>query len=385
MKKRATTIKPYLTQIRKYMKFCYGIRINDDDFRDYILDYIEPEDDVEEPEPITKEELGILIDHATNQKRKTMYMVAKDTGGRLKELLQLTKENFDFKTKFVKVTFPKIPNETKKEKPKEITKKEEKITIKKSTYNNMLKGVIVTITIAAFFGGVLVGTFDKSDSGLTIDEFNEILSATESRAAPAPQPAQQTAQPNTPQIFKVSLDDDPVKGNPNAPVTVVEFSDFQCPFCLRFFQQTLPLIEENYIDTGKIKFVYKDLPLDSIHPNARATHIAAECADEQGKFWEYHDVLFESQAEWQSLASSNLQSTLSQYATDLGLQAASFESCMQSQDISDEVNMDTLEAFRYGATGTPTFFIGNENDGFIRLVGAQPYAVFQSVIDAQLG
>jgi len=107
MKKRATTIKPYLTQIRKYMKFCYGIRINDDDFRDYILDYIEPEDDVEEPEPLTKEELGILIDHATNQKRKTMYMVAKDTGGRLKELLQLTKENFDFKTKFVKVTFPK--------------------------------------------------------------------------------------------------------------------------------------------------------------------------------------------------------------------------------------------------------------------------------------
>jgi len=107
MKKRATTIKPYLTQIRKYMKFCYGIRINDDDFRDYILDYIEPEDDVEEPEPITKEELGTLIDHATNQKRKTMYMVAKDTGGRLKELLQLKKENFDFKTKFVKVTFPK--------------------------------------------------------------------------------------------------------------------------------------------------------------------------------------------------------------------------------------------------------------------------------------
>jgi len=279
----------------------------------------------------------------------------------------------------------KIPNETKKEKPNEITKKEEKITIKKSTYNNMLKGVIVTITIAAFFGGVVVGTFDKSDSGLTSDELKEILSAIDSRAAPAPQPAQQTAQPSTPQIFKVSIDDDPVKGNPDAPVTVVEYSDFQCPFCSRFFQQTLPLLEENYIDTGKVKLVYKDLPLDSLHPNARATHIAAECADEQEKFWEYHDVLFESQAEWQSLASSNLQSTLSQYATDLGLQVANFESCMQSQDISDEVIKDTLEAARYGATGTPTFFIGNENDGFIKIIGAQPFAVFQNVIDFQLG
>ncbi len=278
-----------------------------------------------------------------------------------------------------------ISNETKKEKPKEITKKEEKITIKKSTYNNMLKGVIVTITIAAFFGGVAVGTFDKSDSGLTSDELKEILSAIESRAAPAPQPAQQTAQPNTPQIFKVSLDDDPVKGNPNAPVTVVEYSDFQCPFCSRFFQQTLPLIEENYIDTGKIKFVYKDLPLDSLHPNARAAHIAAECADEQGKFWEYHDVLFEKQPQWSSLASSELQNKFTEFATDMGLQAASFESCMQSPNIADEVNKDVLEAVSYGATGTPTFFIGNEKNGFVKVVGAQPYQTFQAVIDSQLG
>jgi len=279
----------------------------------------------------------------------------------------------------------KIPNETKKEKPKEITKKEEKITIKKSTYNNMLKGVIVTITIAAFFGGVAVGTFDKSDSGLTSDELKEILSVIESRAAPAPQPAQQTAQPNTPQIFMVSLDDDPVKGNPNAPVTVVEYSDFQCPFCTRFFQQTLPLIEENYIDTGKVKFVYKDLPLDSLHPNARAAHIAAECADEQGKFWEYHDALFEKQPQWSNLASFELQNKFTEFATDMGLQAASFESCMQSPNIADEVNKDILEAASFGASGTPTFFIGNENDGFIKIIGAQPFVVFQSVIDSQLG
>jgi len=259
------------------------------------------------------------------------------------------------------------------------------ITIKKSTYNNMLKGIIAAIAIATFFGGYSIGTLDNSESGVTSEELKEILSEIEIKTAPTPQSAQQPTQPSAPQIFMVSLDDDPFKGNPNAPVTVVEYSDFQCPFCSRFFQQTLPLIEENYIDTGKIKFVYKDLPLDSLHPNARAAHIAAECADEQGKFWEYHDVLFEKQPQWSNLASSELQNTFTQFATEMGLQAASFESCMQSPNIADEVNKDTLEAASFGATGTPTFFIGNEKDGFIKLVGAQPYATFQRVIDNQLG
>ncbi len=276
----------------------------------------------------------------------------------------------------------KIPNASQEEKT-EISGNEAKITIKKSTYNNMLIAIVAAIAIAAFFGGYSIGTFDDSDSGITGEELKEILS--EIKTVPTPQPAQQPTQPSAPQIFTVSFDDEPVKGNPDAPVTVVEFSDFQCPFCSRFFEQTLPLIEENYIDTGKIKFVYKDLPLDNLHPNARSAHIAAECADEEGKFWEYHDVLFQKQAVWQRLASSDLDITLSQFAVDLGMQAASFESCMESQDIADEVNQDTLEAARYGTTGTPTFFIGTEKDGFIKMVGAQPFASFQRVIDEQLG
>jgi len=240
--------------------------------------------------------------------------------------------------------------------------------------------VLVTITvIVVFFVGISIGTFD--DFGLTGEELKEILY--EIKTVPTSQSTQQSPQPSEAQIFIVSFDDDPVKGNPDAPVTVVEFSDFQCPFCSRFFEQTLPLIEENYIDTGKIKLVYKDLPLDK-HSNARSAHIAAECADEQGKFWEYHDVLFQKQAEWHRLASSDLDITLSQFAVDLGMQAASFESCMESQDIADEVNQDTLEAARYGATGTPTFFIGNEKVGFIKVGGAQPYLVFRGAIDEQL-
>ena len=273
----------------------------------------------------------------------------------------------------------KIPNDSKEEKT-EISENESKITIKKSTYTKMLVAIVGIVAIAAFFGGYSMGSFD--DSSLTGEQLKEILS--EIKTAPTPQPIQ-SPQPSAPQLFTVSFDGEPVKGNPDAPVTVVEFSDFQCPFCSRFFEQTLPLIEKNYIDTGKIKFVYKDLPLDSLHPNARSAHIAAECADEEGKFWEYHDVLFQKQAVWQRLASSDLDIALSQFAVDLGMNAASFESCMESQDIADEVNQDTLEAARYGTTGTPTFFIGTEKDGFIKMVGAQPFASFQRVIDEQLG
>jgi len=260
---------------------------------------------------------------------------------------------------------------------------EEKITIKKSTYNNMLIGLIAVVAIAAFIGGYSIGTYDDSDSGISAEELKDILSEIEIKTT-APQPIQQPSQPGVPQIFRVSLDDDPFKGNANAPVTVIEFSDFQCPFCLRFFEQTLPQIEKNYIETGKIKFVYRDLPLDNLHPNARPVHIAAECADEQGKFWEYHDILFEKQSEWQRLAAADLQITMAEYANDLGLEKASFESCMQSDEIADEVNKDYLDGTSYGATGTPTFFIGNEKDGFIKLVGAQPYSAFQAEIDKQL-
>ncbi len=276
----------------------------------------------------------------------------------------------------------KISKEPLEEKPMEI-KADEKITVSKSTYNNMLKGLITAVVIAAFFGGLAIGTYDKSDSGISGEELKDILSEIEIKTT-APQPVQQPTQPTAPQIVDVSLDDDPFKGNANAPVTVIEFSDFQCPFCLRFYTQTLPLLEETYIDTGKIKFVYRDLPLDALHPNARPVHIAAECADEQGEFWEYHDVLFEKQAEWQSLPSSDLQSSLVQFADDLGLQTVTFESCLESQEMADEVNKDVLEAIRYGASGTPTFFIGNEEDGFVKLIGAQPFSAFQLQIDNQL-
>ena len=257
------------------------------------------------------------------------------------------------------------------------------ITIKKSTYNNMMKGAVVAIAIAAFFGGYLTGTMDGSITNQNLLDAIEEIEITQAAPQAAPQPAQASAA-SKPQLIRVSLDDDPVKGDPDAPVTIVEFSDFQCPFCARFFQQTLPLIEKNYIDTGKVKLVYRDLPLASIHPNAIPSHIAAECADDQGKFWEYHDILFENQSQWNRLGLDDLKNIFKQYADDLELDAVSYDSCLDSSDIVDEINDDLVDARALGATGTPTFFIGTEKDGFVKISGAQPYSSFQSSIEKLL-
>jgi len=277
-------------------------------------------------------------------------------------------------------------NLTNKESPSDYTREEKITTVKNSTNNNLLKGMVIAIAIATFFAGFTLGNnLDGPEPEITKEDIRALEEKIEDLkpSTSSPQPAQ-AAQPNQPQIFRISIDDDPFKGDPDAPVTIVEFSDFQCPFCARFFQQTLSQLEENYINTGKVKFVYRDLPLDSIHPNARPTHIAAECADEQGKFWEYHDILFENQGQWNRLASEDLENSLKQYAQDLGLDVPSFETCLSSDEIADEVNRDALEARSYGASGTPTFFIGTEKDGFIKLTGAQPYSSFQREIDSQL-
>jgi protein-disulfide isomerase len=263
----------------------------------------------------------------------------------------------------------------------------EKILINKTTFNAIIIGAVIAIAAAAFASGFVLG---ESSSGINSDELvksklADQIAMLEKKLddvkvpTPTAQPSQ--VQPSAPVFIQVSLDDDPVKGNPDAPITIVEFSDFQCPFCARFFDQTLSPLVETYIDTGKVKLVYRDLPLVSIHANAMPTHIAAECADEQGKFWEFHDILFSKQSEWGRLSADDLAYKLNEYATTLKLDISSFESCLTSQEIADEVNKDIFDASTYGASGTPTFFIGNEKDGFVRLAGAQPLESFKGIID----
>lgn len=178
-------------------------------------------------------------------------------------------------------------------------------------------------------------------------------------------------------------DDDPAKGDPNAPLTIVEFSDFQCPFCKRFYEQTLQLIERDYIDTGKARLVYRDMPLEQIHPQAPATHVAAECAGDQGMFWEYHDLLFDRQGEWSRLQPAGLDDALAGYAAELGLDA-SFGECVRSPEAAREMRHDLEQALGMGLTGTPTFLIGGNGHDFVAISGAQPYSTFSSILDGML-
>ena len=171
------------------------------------------------------------------------------------------------------------------------------------------------------------------------------------------------------------VDDDPYVGDKNAPIVIVEFSDFQCPFCARFRQQTFDQIKSQYIDTGKVKFVYRDFPLHSIHPMAGKAAEASECADDQGKFWEYHDKIFEGQSVW---ASSGI-SVFKQYAQELGLDTKEFNTCLDSGKYKDEVEKDLSDATKTGAQGTPYFLIGK-----IPVSGAQPFSAFQQAIESQL-
>ena len=159
------------------------------------------------------------------------------------------------------------------------------------------------------------------------------------------------------------LDDDAVRGDKDAPVTIVEWSDFECPFCARFFEQTLPSIEEEYIKTGKVKLIYRDFPL-SFHTNAQKAAEAAECAGEQGKYWEMHDLLF-AQGVQGGVAG------FKQYAKTLGLNTAKFDTCLDSGAMAGEVQKDMADGAAVGIQGTPGFMVNGK-----MVSGAQPLSLF---------
>jgi len=189
-------------------------------------------------------------------------------------------------------------------------------------------------------------------------------------APPGAQTAVAQATPTPPvRVSNPSPDDDPFWGPADAPVTIIEFSDFQCPYCGRFIAQTYPQIKQQY--EGKVRFVFRDFPLSG-HENAQKAAEAAGCASEQGKFWEYHDILFANQ---QALDVTSLKS----YAGQLGLDTAAFNQCLDSGTRAQETQKDYQDGISYGVTGTPAFIV----DGLL-MIGAQPFANFQTAIDAAL-
>lgn len=186
---------------------------------------------------------------------------------------------------------------------------------------------------------------------------------------PSPLPGDETILGD----INIELEGWPTMGSPDAPVTIVEYSDFACPFCKRFAEETKPLIKRDYIDTGKVRFVFKDFVVAGGNMAAEAAH----CAAEQGKFWEYHALLFSRQT--QDRAQWSNSSVHRGYANELGLDATALIECFESRKYQEKVARSTEEAARNGGEGTP-FFLINEQPIF----GAHPYSVFQQVIDSLL-
>lgn len=170
-------------------------------------------------------------------------------------------------------------------------------------------------------------------------------------------------------------DDDPSLGNPEAAVTIVEFGDFQCPFCGRFFRETEPEIIVRYVKTGKARFVYRDFSF--LGPESGWAAQAAECADKQGKFWQYHDYLYSNQQGENQGAFS--RENLKRFAIQLGLDAKKFNSCLDSEEFLQEINKDTADGRAAGVSGTPTTFINGRP-----VVGALPLSEFERIIEEAL-
>ena len=217
-----------------------------------------------------------------------------------------------------------------------------------------------------FLAGVLVGLLayrllDKPDFVTLPSSVSDALVGGQT-AAPA---AEVPSEP-----VEVDVAGRPSWGPLDAPVTVVEFLDYQCPFCERHFREVYPELRDRY--EGRIRYVVRNFPLPAVHPLAMDAAIAAECAGAQGKYFEYHDVLFENQARLGDRLFTSL-------AQDLDLDMEEFNTCLEDPEIAEAIDKDAADARSYGVTGTPTFFI---NGRF--LAGAQQLQTFIDLIEEEL-
>lgn len=264
--------------------------------------------------------------------------------------------------------------------PREPEERDEQVTLTVSGSTLLAVSMLLSSIILAT--GFVIGTQNIGTGLASITVAAAPASSSPAQAPPSgqgsaarrPPAPQQGGGSGTARLAELLSEQDYAKGDPNAPVTIIEYSDFQCPFCRRFFQNTLAQLEENYVKTGKVRFVYKHFPLESIHPEARAAALAAECAGEQGRFWEFHDKIFENQ---EALGEDSYKA----WAADLGLDEDAFAACLKEKRYNDKVDADFAQGRRVGVTGTPSFLIGPSDGQGTLLVGAQPFSAFQGVLD----
>ena len=215
---------------------------------------------------------------------------------------------------------------------------------------------------------------DPNDAVLReVRELRGVVERLQASLRPAP------SQPAPPTTATVAIGDSPALGSPNAPLVMVEFTDYQCPFCKRFQDQTFSQLLTNYVDTGKLRIVSRNLPL-SFHANADPAAQAALCADQQHQFWSMREKLF---ADAEKLTVTNFVKA----AGELNLDVAAFQGCLTAQTFAERVKKDGQDAGAVGITGTPSFVLGRAKDGKVTgplLIGALPYATFDSELQKLL-
>jgi protein-disulfide isomerase len=223
--------------------------------------------------------------------------------------------------------------------------------------------------------GLLLVSFAFGDEGITKQQADAILNELKQIRILLEKNQRAAAAPQQPEPVKATLKigDEPTLGPKNAPLTIVEFTDYQCAFCRQFHLATFPAIRQKYIDTGKVRFVTRDLPLD-MHANAFPAAEAARCAGEQGQFWKLRDTMITN-------AHALAPEKIIEYAQAISLDIPKFRACLDSHKYKDAVRKDYEEAAALRIEGTPTFLIGKTTpegvDGMI-VVGAQPFAAFDA-------
>lgn len=226
-------------------------------------------------------------------------------------------------------------------------------------------GIGAGIAAAVIIGVFFVLNVPVSDNGFKIEDIKDV----------------QKSQDEAPQQIQMSIfsqNSSPILGDQNAPITIVEFGDYQCFYCNKFFHDTENQINENYIKTGKAKLIFKDFTI--IGPDSVVSAHAAHCADDQGKFWEYHDELYKNwNGENNGWASAENQFI---FAKNVGLDETAFTECMTSEKYREKIQASSEDAKTLGLSGTPAFFIIGPDNKIVKVPGAQPYDVFVDILES---
>lgn len=242
---------------------------------------------------------------------------------------------------------------------------------------HMKKTLLTTFLLSVIFCSLAhAEPMTREQGDAIVNELKQIRILLEKQQRPQPQ---QAAAPAKPELVTIKGGGPHTLGKADAPLVLIEYTDYQCPYCKRFYDTTFAEIKKNLIDTGKVRFISRNLPLP-FHGNAKKAAQAAFCAGEQGRYWEMRDSLFRNQNRLEVEA-------ITGYANGLSLKADAFKNCMDSGKFAKEISDEAAYGGTLGITGTPTFVLGTVKGDSVegrKIVGAQPYAAFEAQVNELL-